>query len=230
LNNKRENRETRILTAAAELISHYGYDKTTVSDIAQKVGISKGAVYLHFKSKDELLEELLIRSMFEFSAEWFANVENDPQGGLISNMYLNMLQALDKVEFMSVIMRKDPAILGNYLKQPGNFFEKQQSAGMRHEFVSLMQDAGAIRKDLNPQVTAHIMDIFSYGLVFIQDFKEPNDIPATDAVIKGIADMMDKALTPPGGGDSDTGKQILRELYAAGMAQLEQETAQREMK
>ena len=54
-------REERILDAAAELFIHFGYDKTTVSDIASEAGISKAAIYLHFKSKDDLLEALILR-------------------------------------------------------------------------------------------------------------------------------------------------------------------------
>ena len=94
-------RRERILDAATSLISHFGYNKTTVADIAAKAGISKGAVYLHFKSKDEVLEALLIEAMYKFSTSWFDAIENDPQGGLISRMYLNMLQ----VHIMLVVLQ-----------------------------------------------------------------------------------------------------------------------------
>ncbi|MBN8620470.1 MAG: helix-turn-helix transcriptional regulator, partial [Anaerolineae bacterium] len=60
-NNPNIERENRILDAAARLITHYGFDKTTVSDIAEAAGISKGAVYLHYKSKEALFEALIIR-------------------------------------------------------------------------------------------------------------------------------------------------------------------------
>ena len=53
---KNQEREERILEATARLIVRYGYDKTSVSDIAKEAGISKGAVYLHFDSKDSLLQ------------------------------------------------------------------------------------------------------------------------------------------------------------------------------
>jgi len=59
-NNPNPERERRILEAAAKLIAHYGFDKTTVSDIANEAGISKGAVYLHYKSKDDLFDALII--------------------------------------------------------------------------------------------------------------------------------------------------------------------------
>ena len=68
-------RRERILDAAAELFIHYGYDKTTVSDIAQTAGVSKGAIYLHFDGKDALLEGLIIREMKIYAEKWLALLE-----------------------------------------------------------------------------------------------------------------------------------------------------------
>ncbi|TDQ67439.1 TetR family transcriptional regulator [Maritalea mobilis] len=206
-------REQDIYAAAERLLVKFGYDKTTVSDIATEAGISKGAVYLHFNSKDELVEKLLVRAMLGFSADWFTAIEEDPQGGLIGNMYLNMLKVIDRTPLMAVIMRQDGSILGNYLKKKDNFFVKNQRQGMRHEFVALMQQAGAIREELDPKVVAHIMDMISFGMVTISEFVPSEHIPPTDDVVKGIADFMQRALTPENGADSETGKRILRQLY-----------------
>ncbi|WP_027835030.1 TetR/AcrR family transcriptional regulator [Maritalea myrionectae] len=207
-------REKLIFDATERLLGKFGYDKTTVADIAKEAGISKGAIYLHFKSKDDLIERLLIHAMLGFSANWFGAIEADPQGGLIGNMYLNMLKVIDQTPLMAVIMRQDGAILGNYLKKKDNFFVKNQRQGMRHEFVAMMQAAGAIRQDLDPKVVAHIMDMISFGMVTIAEFVPTEQIPPTDEVIKGIADFMHRALTPEQGADSETGKRILRQLYA----------------
>ncbi len=53
-NSKRE----VILQAAWGLIRHYGYNKTTIDDIARRAGVGKGTVYLYFKSKDEIMLSL----------------------------------------------------------------------------------------------------------------------------------------------------------------------------
>jgi AcrR family transcriptional regulator len=49
-------RRAEILTHAVNLFFSKGYDATTVDDILESVGISKGAFYHHFESKEELLE------------------------------------------------------------------------------------------------------------------------------------------------------------------------------
>ena len=54
-------REARLLDAAARLFARFGFDKTSVDDIARAAGVSKGAVYLHWPSKFGLFEAVLIR-------------------------------------------------------------------------------------------------------------------------------------------------------------------------
>jgi AcrR family transcriptional regulator len=54
-----EETRTRIMDAAIKLFSNNGYNKASVEDICTEAGISKGAFYHHFKSKQELFLALL---------------------------------------------------------------------------------------------------------------------------------------------------------------------------
>ena len=47
---------TLLIDAAAQLFSSQGYDRTSVESIIAHAGVSKGAFYHHFSSKDELLD------------------------------------------------------------------------------------------------------------------------------------------------------------------------------
>lgn len=217
-------RETRILDAASDLFVRYGYDKTTVDDIARDAGVSKGAIYLHFKGKDALFEGLLIRELLTFSEQWLAHLEQDPKGGTIGGMYKNMLFALNDNPFMAAIFKQDRQVFGTYLRKPGNFFRtvsEQQSAdgaAPRYIFVKLMQEAGAMHGDLEPAIVAHIMDMLAYGLVAIDEIKPAQQIPPMEAVIEGIAWIMDRALTVEGS-DPEIGKRIVQELAETGRRQ-----------
>ena len=51
-----------ILQAAWSLIRHYGYNKTTMDDIARRAGVAKGTLYLHFQSKTEIMLSLTDRT------------------------------------------------------------------------------------------------------------------------------------------------------------------------
>lgn len=213
-------REQQLLDAAAKLFLHYGFDKATVADVAVEAGVSKGAVYLHFASKEALLEALIIREMQAYARRWVEAVEADPQGGRIGGMYRCALKVLNDNAVMSAMLRRDAGVFGNYLRRPGNFLAASRSGTSRKEFVTAMQQAGAIRRDVDPAVTAHIMNMLSYGLVAMAQVMNSSDIPPTDDILEGIADLLDRALSPADGGDGEAGKVIVRSMYEAGAARL----------
>ncbi len=211
-----EIREQQILETAADLFVHYGYDKTTVGDIAREAGISKSAFYLHFKNKEQLLEELLHWKLKAYAINWIQRIEDDPAGGSIGGMYKNMMYSLDNSPFMAAIFRQDERILGTYLRQPNNFFAKpQRSPSSRYTTIKLMQDAGAVRDDLDAKVIAYIINMLSYALVAMHDVVPQEEIPATEEIIEGIATIMDGALTPPNGSNSEAGKRVIRQMTEA---------------
>jgi AcrR family transcriptional regulator len=49
----------RVRAIAVELFNEQGYDATSVADVAQRLGLTKSALYHHFPSKDALLEVAL---------------------------------------------------------------------------------------------------------------------------------------------------------------------------
>lgn len=219
-----EAREQRILDAASDLFVHYGYDKSTVSDIARRAGVSKGTIYLHFQSKDALLEGLIIREMHAYAEQWLELMEADPQGGTIAALYKNSLYALNNSPFMAAMFRRDGRILGSYLRKPDNFFRlmrENQEHSDRYLFVKMMQEAGAVRQDIDAKVIAHIMNMLAYGLVSMEDIAPKADIPPVEETIKGIAVIMESALTPADGSNPQAGKDIVRQIAAAARQQFE---------
>lgn len=51
----------RILTAALRLFSEKGYEAVSVQDIAVEIGITKGALYRHYKNKRDIFASILKR-------------------------------------------------------------------------------------------------------------------------------------------------------------------------
>jgi AcrR family transcriptional regulator len=58
----------RIMMAALELFARDGYEAVPVSAIADEVGITKGALYKHYKNKRDIFDHIVAR-MFEVDAE-----------------------------------------------------------------------------------------------------------------------------------------------------------------
>lgn len=56
---QRKQTRERILRAAAACFAEKGYSGCSVQDIVERAGVSKGAMYVHFKSKAELFKEMI---------------------------------------------------------------------------------------------------------------------------------------------------------------------------
>ncbi len=56
-----EERKNEILDAADELFIQKGFNGTSTNDILEKVGIARGTLYYHFKSKEEIMDALIAR-------------------------------------------------------------------------------------------------------------------------------------------------------------------------
>lgn len=56
-----EERRNEILDAADELFGQKGFDGTSTNDILEKVGIARGTLYYHFKSKEDIMDALVDR-------------------------------------------------------------------------------------------------------------------------------------------------------------------------
>ncbi|GAB6465661.1 MULTISPECIES: TetR/AcrR family transcriptional regulator [Bacillus] len=71
-----EERRKEILETAERLFLTKGYTKTTVNDILKEVGIAKGTFYHYFKSKEEVMDEIIMRIIKEDVAKAKVIVSN----------------------------------------------------------------------------------------------------------------------------------------------------------
>jgi AcrR family transcriptional regulator len=55
----RHDTRQRIQSVALELFAEQGYDKTSLREIAERLGVTKAALYYHFKSKEDIVASLV---------------------------------------------------------------------------------------------------------------------------------------------------------------------------
>jgi AcrR family transcriptional regulator len=107
----RRNADTRedIRAVALELFVENGFEQTSLRQIAERLGITKAALYYHFPSKDELLAELA-QPLIDDLDGFFAHVREvgpgDPEA--ILRRYLELCHRHRKL-FQSVL--HDPTVL-----------------------------------------------------------------------------------------------------------------------
>jgi AcrR family transcriptional regulator len=81
-----EDTEKRIIDAALELFVRKGYHGTSISEITQKVGLSKGALYAHFSSKGELLLHIIRKFKTSFIDQMIQTV-NEHKGDALAKLH-----------------------------------------------------------------------------------------------------------------------------------------------
>jgi len=69
-------REDAILDAATAILGAKSFDLMTMDDVANAVGISKPSLYKHFKSKEELIGEALIR-LIDGASDYLAQIDSE---------------------------------------------------------------------------------------------------------------------------------------------------------
>jgi len=98
----------RILHAAARLFRERGYQRTTVRDIAEAVGILSGSLFYHFRSKEEILLEIMREAALSLClrAEDVLNRTDDPAERLkqIIDIELEWMVGEVKKNYLAVLV------------------------------------------------------------------------------------------------------------------------------
>src|SRR6266516_3331522 len=100
-----DERQQQILDAATAVIIRQGYVKTTIRDIAEEAGTSRGTVYLYFKGKEELFEALLYREYMQYAQTWLEHIEADPRGGSVGGTYRALFHAVNQRPLIAALQR-----------------------------------------------------------------------------------------------------------------------------
>ncbi len=209
-------RAERILDAAARLVAHYGYDKTTVSDIAHEAGVSKGAVYLHWASKEALFEALLEREVWRHADRWLARMDADAELWSYTGMFKHMMLALQDSPLLAALLRRDARVLGSFLRTNSRLLQQKLAANTA--IFQLMQAAGAVRGDIPPDVLAYLLNVFAVGFVS-GGAVAPDDTPNLEEALDALGRLLDRGLAPEGGGDRAQARRIIAQVIGQMQAQ-----------
>ena len=107
-------KEKVIIQSGMKLFARKGFSSTSIQEIAIESDISKGAFYLHFKSKDELLLAILeyIFKTIEASTVVFENQDLSPREKFIKQITAFFETFIGHKEFL-IMLSKEQAIPRN---------------------------------------------------------------------------------------------------------------------
>jgi AcrR family transcriptional regulator len=200
-------RRERLLKSAASLFSRWGFDKTSMDNIARDAGISKGAVYLEFPTKDALFKAVMHREFARYMQDWLHRFENDHGDWSFARMIQHSIAAIDSNPFVKALLMRDQRLFGNFLQRDRELFRLAISA--RAELFSQLQEAGTMRDDIPAPVLAYLVSVTGYGLIAGNAVvPDENKVPFEEA-IQAWGLLLDRALAPPRGQNRSAARALL---------------------
>jgi AcrR family transcriptional regulator len=159
-------RKKQIINAARSLILKYGSDTVTVKRIATQVGVSEGAIYRHFESKNAIFSSLLDDIETTLIQESSLKVTNDPLG-VLEDMLLKQIASIKHRKSMSFeiiaeiisigdkkLNRKAYVVINAYIEQ----IQTTLADGVK---------SGRIRADLDIEAFSILLFGMIHGLVTV---------------------------------------------------------------
>jgi AcrR family transcriptional regulator len=144
-----------VLEVAVRAFNEFGYDATSMGTLADRLGLSKSAVYHHFPSKEQLLEAALDEAL-----SGLEGVLTEP-GATSGSSSSRLRFVLDRA--VHVLVERLPYVT-LLLRLRGNTPVERAALDRRREFdravtglVTEARDAGELRADIDPRIAERLL-------------------------------------------------------------------------
>lgn len=188
---KSSDKRTLILRTAMQLFASKGTAATSMQEIADACGVSKGSLYLHFKSKEEL-EQNLFEYCYQMLHEHLLQVESEPSLSPRDRMIRQVEVMLDLVlelrEFL--LMQFRDWIRGGTLHHEPEVIRQNNGRLLRYSKKMLENVYG---KEIAPYSADLIVLVHGMLGTYIRILFDPGMIISTRRMAVYLVDLLDVA-------------------------------------
>lgn len=190
-----------ILATAARLFAERGFARTPTSLLAEEAGVAEGTIFRHFKSKDDIFLELILRLKNRITEDVYKYLE-------VCSPETGMDQIIAVIKACYIFVRKnrsDFALIfrdapGHYGEPGGEAFEHCRIIYrlLQEHFRQGMeqgQTEGSIRGDLHPGDTACMLAASLVGLMRVVNL---GFLSPSEDMLKHFVDCTRAMLAAPG--------------------------------
>ncbi|KWX19952.1 MULTISPECIES: TetR family transcriptional regulator KstR2 [Mycolicibacterium] len=143
-------RRDELLDLAATMFAERGLKATTVRDIADSAGILSGSLYHHFKSKEQMVEEVLKDFLDWLFARYQQIVDTEPTPlGKLKGLFMASFEAIEHRHAQVVIYQDEAKRLSS---QPQFGFVEARNKEQRKMWIDILQEGmadGSFRPDID---------------------------------------------------------------------------------
>jgi len=165
---RREKKRAAILAIGRAVFFKDGYAGTSMSEIAAKVGGSKGTLYSYFPSKEALFRAVLEDYLAAHSREMESTIEGTgPPGEVLLAFSKRFLDILTRPENLALI-RLIYSEAGRFPEVGKAFYDAgpSQAQARLADYMTRAREAGYLRADLDPLTAARQHIVLSQGWIY----------------------------------------------------------------
>lgn len=193
---KRDERADQILDAAAQLLLRWGYNKTTVDDVARQAGVAKGTIYLHWKSREDLFIALFAREELRLAEDIKQRIAGDPESPALRGFIKYTSLAFMRNPLMRALLLNDAEVLGVWAKREitsATFAGRMESY---HVFLEFLRTHGVVSAEIDARAQTYILAAIWMGFLLIDRWMPPGYTFSDEEVAEMLADTVERALAP----------------------------------
>jgi AcrR family transcriptional regulator len=157
----------QVLAAAAELFADRGYPHTSIAHIAEQVGMTKGAVYFHFRDKEDIAAEI-VRELY---TRWRVRIDEAQDMGLppLETVRALLNNAADRFFEDDIVkagarLQAERSLSDTTLPEP--YVEWISTIST---LLAKASGAGQLREGIDPESAAYILVSSFFGLQHVCD-------------------------------------------------------------
>lgn len=200
-------RRLRLLAAARELALEQGWQVTTVSEVAARVGVGKGAVYLEFDSKAAILDALIADGMQRLSSDVHRRVRESDGVVDLPAIYRFAVDALLDDSLMRAFYLCDQGVLGEHIGAVSDDRYRQRFDWLA-DYVAELQRAGIIDPQADLRSLTLMLSAFTLGLLHAPASLGPITDDELRRTVTLFAELVGTGLAADRPASSDEARQV----------------------
>jgi TetR/AcrR family acrAB operon transcriptional repressor len=188
----------KIMDAALRLFKNKGFDATRLQDIAKAAGMTRGAIYWHFKNKLDILTTLMLdmKKRFEMMQKNF----QEEDGAAVEKLERLIREIIiahtadERFQDLIIVMMSNYQLSENLRKHHFKAEFPTQFIETVSDLTRQGMDEGVIRRDIDPNEIAWLVLILFTGSI-ITNLKFPNAYRVSDKSDRIVDCFMHGILT-----------------------------------
>jgi AcrR family transcriptional regulator len=201
---RRQERAHRILDAASALILRWGYNKTTIDDIARQAGVAKGTIYLHWKTREDLFGALMKRERVALAEDFKQRIAGDPAGATLHGMLKHSALALMQRPLLRAALLRDMEIVGKLVHSEQSATALTERMTGFKTYLEFLREHDLVRTDLSLRAQVYMVGAIFLGFFLLAPLMPEEWTVFDEELADLMAETVHRALEPsrmlsPGG-------------------------------